>query len=70
MQVIDREDVTPEVLEAAEDICCSWYADDRIDWEDFIDRLERELSADFGDSMLSPAISQIRRHIRAHRQEH
>lgn len=70
MRVIDRTDVTEEVLEAAEDICCSWYADERIDWEDFIDRLERETGGDFGDSMLSPAIKAIQRHIRAHRNEH
>ena len=69
-RIIDRADVTDIVLSEAEDICCSWFADGPVEWEDFIDRLERALDADFGDSMLSPAIRFIQRHIREHRHEH
>jgi hypothetical protein len=41
-----------------------WYADTpRIDWEDFLDRLER-YDLDLGDSMESAAIRRIKSIVR------
>jgi hypothetical protein len=65
-RIVTADDVTPAILERAEQIYSGWYAGDngRVDWEDFIYRLE-ESDEDFGASMLSPAIKKIQRHIRA-----
>jgi len=62
-------DVTPEVLEDAEYIYDGWFnTDERIDWEDFIDRLakcgsDRTPQYDF-EEYDNAAIAKIRRHIR------
>lgn len=66
------EDVTPEILEAAESIVNGWYADGRVDWQDFIDRLDGTPLDDgtrlnLGDTMTSPAIRKIKAHVRAYR---
>lgn len=59
---------TPEILEAAEKLYDGWYAQsERIDWGDFIDRLERYADVDLGSDMLSPTIKAIQKHIRAYR---
>jgi len=62
-------DVTPEVLSDAEEIYEGWYAnDERIDWDDFIDRLAKR--GDFGsppydfDEYDNAAVRKIQRHIR------
>lgn len=73
MRVIEAEDVTKEVLDAAESVE-EWFADESIDWEDFLDRMERiKLSdgskIDMGESLDSPAIRQIKKHIRNIRKE-
>lgn len=65
--------VTPAVLTDAEHVLDGWYADaDRIDWDDFIDRLAAcgVQSADPYDFDVtdSPAIRKIQRHVRALRQ--
>lgn len=68
------EDVTPEILTAAELIFDGWFADstDRINWFEFLDRLDGiELSdgsrLDIGNDILSPAIILIKTHIRKYR---
>lgn len=72
-----REDVSEEVLQVAEDIFDGWFSDAaRIDWEDFLDRMDgthldghenREL--DLGGDLDSPAIRAIKRHINRIRRE-
>lgn len=59
--------VTPEMLEAAEDVHDGWYDEGRIDWTDFIDRLEKGSDWDFGCDMASPTMKAIQKHIRAYR---
>jgi hypothetical protein len=72
--VHEAADVTPEILSAAESIYDGWFADGHpIDWPDFLDRLEGapledESTLDLGDSLTSPAISKIRRHILKYRE--
>jgi hypothetical protein len=56
-----------KLLEAAEEVYDSWYADSQIDWEDFLDRLERYSDTDLGGDMLSPLIKKIKRHINLYR---
>lgn len=57
-----------ELLEAAEAICDGWFAaDGRIDWHDFLDRLEDQTDVDLGSDMQSPQILGIKRHIAAYR---
>lgn len=69
--ITDRDDVTAEVLEVVEDIHDGWYSEGRIDWEDFLERVDgtpldehdgREI--DLGGDPDSPAIRAIKRHIR------
>lgn len=60
--------LTEEMAEAAESIFDGWFADDsRIDWDQFIDRLERSTDVDFGEDMGSPLIRAVQKHIRAYR---
>ena len=55
-------------LREAEELADVSYPDDsRVDWEDFIDRLERSTDWDFGKTMDSPDIRRLQRHIRAYR---
>lgn len=65
------EDVTPRVLEAAEETAEWWGEDEKIDWERFIDRLAESGSHDNPpwdiESYDNPAVRKIQRHIRAHR---
>lgn len=57
-------DVTEEVLTDAELVFDGWYADaDRIDWDDFIDRMTGHGRYDIED-MASPAVAKIQRHVR------
>lgn len=63
-------DLTPEILGAAEHVFDGWYADEaRIDWEDFVDRLdgmtlEDGTKLDMGESLVSPGVKAIKAHIR------
>lgn len=62
------EEFTPEMAEMAESIFDGWYADSgRVDWQDFIDRLERMSGVDFGTDMGGPLIRSVQKHIRAYR---
>lgn len=70
--ITEAADITDEILTAAEEISNGWYEDRRIDWDDFIDRLDgMELEdgtrLDLGTNMLSPAIEKIKAHIRKYR---
>lgn len=57
-----------ETLEAAESVHDGWYADaTHIDWEAFLDRLESHADIDLGNSLDSPLIRRIKKHIRAYR---
>lgn len=57
-----------ELLTAAQEVHDGWYASDaRIDWPDFIDRLELHADVDLGNSMTSPLIEKVKKHIRAYR---
>lgn len=71
--VTDREQEKARAAEeeklftVAESIYDGWYADARIDWEDFIDRLEAASNIDFGSDMDSPLIRRVKAHIRKYR---
>ncbi len=71
--VTEADQVTDEILTLAEGIYDGWYADAaRIDWVDFIDRMEgRRLDdntkLDLGGDMASPAIRRIKKHINDYR---
>jgi hypothetical protein len=57
-----------ELLAAAENVYDGWFTEDtRIDWNDFIDRLEIYSDTDLGSNMLSPQIKAIQQHIRKYR---
>ena len=63
-KIKEAEDVTPECLQAAEDIFEGFFNNDRepIDWYSFLDRLER-----YGfcsNEVDNPAVRKIQRHIR------
>lgn len=65
--VIEREDLTEDVLRLAEDISDGFYPDgEPIDWYNFIDRMEMS-GYDFGSSMESPAIKGLKAHVRKFR---
>lgn len=71
--VVGADDVTEEILDAAESIFDGWYADEpRIDWEDFLDRLdgiplENGTRLDLTSDMMAPAVKAIKAHIRKYR---
>lgn len=72
--VIEAKDITPEILKAAEGIFDGWYADERIDWTDFLDRLDGMplndgTKLDLGNDMMSPACQTIKKHIRKYQKE-
>jgi hypothetical protein len=57
-----------ELMKAAEGVFDGWYADARrIDWEDFLDRLEAQTDVDLGKSLDSPLIRRIKKHVTAYR---
>lgn len=66
-RVTEKDQVTEEILAAAEETE-AWFGDDRIDWEDFWDRLDGYYlndgtQLDLGGSLNSAAMKKIRRHI-------
>jgi hypothetical protein len=68
----EAADITPKMLELAEEVNDSWFdSDEPIDWEEFIDRLcqwsvMQEPKWEF-DDYCNPAVEKIKRHIRAYR---
>ena len=71
--IIEADQVTAEILQLAYSIVDGWYSDGtRIDWEDFLYRMDSsELDdgsrIDLGNSMLSPAIRKIKSEVRKYR---
>lgn len=65
--ITQAADITAEVLADAEEIYSGWYEDTRIDWDDFLYRLESRTGIDLGTEATSPAIRRIQSHIRAFR---
>lgn len=64
------EEATDAVKELAETIYEGWWENEpRIDWQAFIDRMELMGHYDFGSSMDSPAIKEIKKHIKKVRSE-
>lgn len=63
-----KTNIPPEVLEAVESVYDGWYANsERIDWYDFVDRVEQMSEVDLGSDMLSPTINGIKAHVRKYR---
>jgi hypothetical protein len=60
------EDVTPEVLTAAEDVYDDYYSEtERIDWDEFIDRFVIYVEGTWDiENYDSPAARAIQSHIR------
>lgn len=56
-----------ELLTEAEAIVDGWYAEGRVDWGDFLDRLEERTDYDLGDSLDSPLIRRVKKHVREYR---
>lgn len=70
VKVITAEQVDAAVLELIEDIYEGFFADEsRIDWDDFLSRVERTGQYDLGGSMTSDAIKAIKKHVRKIRAE-
>lgn len=58
------------IREKVESIFDGWYADSaRIDWDDFINRVEKSGDFDLGDDMGSPAIKRIKAIVRELRKQ-
>jgi hypothetical protein len=53
--------------EATEGIVDGWYADTKIDWTDFLDRLEDQTGVDLGMDMQALHIVAIQNHARAYK---
>lgn len=70
--VTEASQVTEEILAAAEEVYNGWYTNGtKIDWEEFIDRIDGSplddgTTLDLGDSPLSPAINKIKQHVQAY----
>lgn len=58
-----------KILWIAEMVYDGWYSDSRIDWDDFLYRVESMADADLGNDMLSPEIKRIKSHIRSYRNQ-
>lgn len=57
-----------ELTQAAEEIFNGWHSNEkRINWSDFLDRVEAQTGQDLGSDMNSPLIKEIKAHIRAYR---
>ena len=64
------EQVTPKVLESVEEIFDGYFSDEeKIDWHEFLQRLEVRYELDLGSSMDSQAIKQIKKHVKKLRSE-
>jgi hypothetical protein len=68
--VTEVSEVTPEILETAQDIYEGFWANEpKIDWIAFLERLEIWLEIDLGSQMDSGAIKTIKKHIQKFRKE-
>lgn len=59
--------ISAELAENIESVVDGWYSETRIDWDDFLDRVETYAGVDLGDSMDSPLIRAIKKHARAYK---
>lgn len=74
-QVTLAGDVDDEILDLAKMVYEGFYEGKRIDWDDFLNRmdgasLENGDVIDLGDSMLSPAVIKIKTHVRQLERQH
>lgn len=74
-QVTLAGEVDEEILGIATKVYESFYEGKKIDWDDFLNRmdgsaLENGDELDLGDSMLSPAVIKIKTHIRQLERQH
>lgn len=71
--VTAAEDVTKEILDQAEEVFNGWYANEsRVDWDDFLYRLDGMDLADgkkldLTSDMMTPAVKAIKKHIGEYR---
>lgn len=63
--------VTDDQLDDITDYACSLYPnpEDRVDWDDFLFRVEQVLDIDLPESMLDPVIVRIKKAVRQARKE-
>jgi hypothetical protein len=71
---VSADEVTDEILTMVTETVDGWYQDGRIDWQDVWDRVDGSTlddgrTVDFGDSLDSPAIRKIKKHVRDHRHD-
>lgn len=57
------------IREDIESVFDGWFSEGNIDWEDFLDRLERGTNYDLGESLDSPAIRRIKAIVRELRRQ-
>ena len=58
-------DFTEDVMDAIETIFDGYYADEpRIDWFNFLDRVESLALVNFGNDMDSPAVKQVKKIVK------
>ena len=68
-QLTLASDVDEEILDLAKNLYEGFYEGKKIDWDDFLDRmdgatLENGDVVDLGDSMLSPAVIKLKTYVR------
>lgn len=58
-------DFTEDVVTAIETVFDGYYADEpRIDWYKFLERVENYALVDFGSSMDSPAVKEVKKIVK------
>lgn len=70
IMILAAADVTEAFVERFYEAAIEgWYDESAVDWEDALDRFEGGTDYDFGDSLLSPAITKLQREVRRIRRE-
>lgn len=72
--VMQVDQVTEEIVQAAFDIVEGWYNEGRIDWDNVWDRMEGSVledgtELDMGTDIDSPAMRRIKREVNKRRKE-
>lgn len=62
-----RIELGEEIKSAIESVVDGWYSEGRIDWQDFLDRVEKYSDIDLGQDMDSPLIRAIKKYTREYR---
>jgi hypothetical protein len=68
--MIDKNHIVADelVFKRAEEVYDGWFAGEpRVDWDNFLDKLEDYAGIDLGEDMLSPNIKAIKRHVANYR---